>query len=166
MLAPEPPGREQPSPTTPNMDVLAGEGSFLCLLPHLRASRSITDLNCNCPTRPCRVSFAASPFLFPSRVPQLLTVATVLVLASSLVLLQLLSHSCPHQRSSVTSMGEDSLGDWLHSSMRWSTQAQHGSVASLCCECCFCFSSSHSRPCVLPPFCSYISTRTSQVSLA
>lgn len=62
-LAPEPLGGEQPSPTAPNMDVLAGEGSFLRLLPHLRASRSIADLNCCCPTQPCRVSFAASPFL-------------------------------------------------------------------------------------------------------
>lgn len=32
----------------------------------------------------------------------------------------------------MTSMGEDSLDDWLHGTVRWSTQAQHGSVASLC----------------------------------
>ena len=63
LLAPEPPGSEQPSPTPPNTDVLAGEGSFLHLPPHLRASRSTADLNCSCPTQPCRVSFAASPFL-------------------------------------------------------------------------------------------------------
>lgn len=25
----------------------------------------------------------------------------------------------------MTSKGEDSLGDWLHSTMKWSTQAQH-----------------------------------------
>lgn len=63
LLAAEPLGSEKPSLAPPNMDVLAGEGSFLRLLPHLRASRSIADLNCSCPIQPCRVSFAASPFL-------------------------------------------------------------------------------------------------------
>lgn len=120
LLASEPLGSEQPSPTPPNMGVLAGEEIFPCLLPHLRASRSIADLNCCCPTQPCRVSFAASPFLSSP--------------------LESLSH-CQHcdvgpcKLSSSVPAGQlqEQQGDLcgettpkvnrLHSTMRWSFQA-------------------------------------------